>query len=93
MKKILLSIAILLSVNFAFAQNRFESMASFPSAEIPLNDTLYSCKMNVIILDTHGTIPNFSVDTTVVSTNFQTGFQVDADRNKAVIELTERVNK
>jgi hypothetical protein len=93
MKKLLFTAIIAACIDTADAQtNRFEPINTVVDVEYQLTDTLYSASVYVQFKDVKGIIPIFSKDTNVVSSNFQTGFQVDAQREQAVNELVGRVN-
>jgi len=92
MKKSILIIAISLMTScVAFAQSRFIPSDTIVDVEKTISASLYSANVYVFYSDSLGVVPMFRKDTTVVSNNTMTGYQVDAQRNKAVKELSERV--
>ncbi len=92
MKKAISIIAMVLLVSCAFSQNRFVPGEPIVDIEKSIDSVYYKAVVYVVFSDSRGAFPDFQKDTTVVSSNYQTGFQVDADRAKAVRELTTRVN-
>jgi hypothetical protein len=93
MKKLFFTAILAAFLNAADAQtNRFEPINTVVDVEYQLTDTLYSARVYVQFKDVKGIVPIFSKDTNVVSSNFQTGFQVDAQRLQAITELVGRVN-
>jgi hypothetical protein len=93
MKKLFFTAILAACFSVADAQtNRFIEASTVVDAEKILSDTLYSARVYVTFKDVKGIVPNFVKDTNVVSSNLQTGFQVDAQREQAITELVERVN-
>jgi hypothetical protein len=90
MKKLLTVITIFASTS-VFAQSRFIPNDTIVDVEKTIDASLYSANVYVFYTDSLGVVPMFRKDTTVVSNNTMTGYQVDAQRNKAVKELSERV--
>jgi ABC-type Zn uptake system ZnuABC Zn-binding protein ZnuA len=93
MKKLFFTAIFAACLNTADAQTaRFTEVSTVVDVEHVLSDTLYSARVYVTFSDIKGIVPNFVKDTNVVSSNFQTGFEVDAQRLQAVNELVGRVN-
>lgn len=63
------------------------------SNENTLNDNEYSATITMFIHSVDGVSPTFSKDIEVISTNAMTGFEVDAQRNKAVNDYISEINK
>lgn len=72
---------------------KYEILAINYSAETTLEENKYSCKITIGLRSTDGVAPDFSKDIEVVSDNKQTGFEVDEQRQKAIDEFVESINK
>jgi hypothetical protein len=93
MKKLFFTAILAACLNTADAQTaRFTKISDVVDVEHAITDTLYSAMIYVTFKDNFGKVPDFKRDTLVISSNFQTGFEVDAQRLQAVNELVGRVN-
>jgi len=90
MKK-LFTILTVFASTAVFAQSRFIPNDTIVDAEKTIDAEYYSAMVYVFYSDSLGVVPVFRKDTNVVSSNAMSGYAVDAQRNKAVKELSERV--
>lgn len=63
------------------------------SNENTLNENEYSAIITIFIKSVDGVSPTFNKQIEVISTNAMTGFEVDAQRNKAVNDYIVEINK
>lgn len=60
--------------------------------EIDLDDENYSCDITIVLKHSNEIIPLFSKDITVLSTNSQTGHEVNSARNAAIESFLNEIN-
>jgi len=72
---------------------RYEHINTGYEPEISIDEDTYSINITIGLRATDGFIPNFSKTITVVSSNSQTGYEVDAQREKAITDFIEQINK
>ena len=72
---------------------KYEILSTNYSNETSLNENEYSCHITIGLHPTDGIIPDFMKTITVISNNAMTGFEVDEQRNKAVTDYINLINK
>ena len=71
---------------------RYEILETQIGAETSLEDDKYSVVIALSIKDNNNLIPNFQKWITVESNQSQTGFEVDAQRQKAIDDYLKELN-
>ena len=61
--------------------------------ETIIDENKYSINITIGLHPTDNIAPNFSIDIIVESDNSQTGYEVDEQRNKAIEDYLELINK
>lgn len=72
---------------------KYEKLNLGYGAEQIIDENKYAINITIGLHPTDNIAPNFSVDIIVTSDNSQTGYEVDAQRNKAIEEYLELINK
>jgi len=71
---------------------KYEKIGLGYGVEIVIDAEKYSINITIGLHPTDNIAPNFSVDIIVESNNSQTGYEVDAQRNKAVEDYIISIN-
>jgi len=72
---------------------KYEKTALGYGVEKIIDDNKYSINITIGLHPTDNIAPNFSIDIIVESDSSQTGYQVDEQRNKAIEDYLELINK
>jgi len=72
---------------------KYEKTALGYGVETIIDDNKYSINITIGLHPTDNIAPNFSIDIIVESDNSQTGYEVDEQRNKAIEDYLELINK
>lgn len=73
--------------------NKYEIVGIVYGGEVPISTEEYECKIILELRTIDGVVPNFFKDITVLSHNKLTGFEVDSQREIAIAEFLEMINK
>lgn len=72
---------------------KYEKIGLGYGIETVIDEDIYSINITIGLHPTDNIAPNFSVDIIVTSDNSQTGYEVDEQRNKAIEDYLELINK
>jgi len=72
---------------------KYEKTGLGYGVETIIDDNKYSINITIGLHPTDNIAPNFSIDIIVESDNSQTGYEVDEQRNKAIEDYLELINK
>ena len=72
---------------------KYEKIGLGYGTETVIDAEKYSINITIGLHPTDNIAPNFSVDIIVESDNSQTGYEVDEQRNKAIEDYLELINK
>ena len=72
---------------------KYEKTALGYGTEQFIDENKYSINITIGLHPTDNIAPNFSIDIIVTSDNSQTGYEVDEQRNKAIEDYLELINK
>lgn len=72
---------------------KYEKTGLGYGVETIIDENKYSINITVGLHPTDNIAPNFSVDIIVESDNSQTGYEVDEQRNKAIEDYLNLINK
>jgi len=72
---------------------KYEKTGLGYGVETIIDDNKYSINITIGLHPTDNIAPNFSIDIIVTSDNSQTGYEVDEQRNKAIEDYLELINK
>jgi len=72
---------------------KYEKTGLGYGVETIIDENKYSINITIGLHPTDNIAPNFSIDIIVESDNSQTGYQVDEQRNKAIEDYLELINK
>lgn len=72
---------------------KYEKTGLGYGVETIIDENKYSINITIGLHPTDNIAPNFSIDIIVTSDNSQTGYEVDEQRNKAIEDYLELINK
>jgi hypothetical protein len=72
---------------------KYEKTGLGYGVETIIDENKYSINITIGLHPTDNIAPNFSIDIIVESDNSQTGYEVDEQRNKAIEDYLELINK
>ena len=72
---------------------KYEKTGLGYGVEQVIDENKYSINITIGLHPTDNIAPNFSIDIIVESDNSQTGYEVDEQRNKAIEDYLELINK
>jgi len=72
---------------------KYELINTGYNPEVNINEDTYSIDITLGLRSTNNFIPDFSKIITVVSSNSQTGYEVDIQRENAINDYIAEINK
>jgi len=72
---------------------KYEKTGLGYGVETIIDENKYSINITIGLHPTDNIAPNFSIDIIVESDNSQTGYEVEEQRNKAIEDYLELINK
>jgi len=72
---------------------KYELINTGYNPEMNINEDTYSIDITLGLRSTDNFIPDFSKNIKVISSNSQTGYEVDVQRKKAIEDYMNQINK